>query len=195
MVENFPKKCIVCKETNVDLIALAVSVSKVRGGIISKQQKITTQTYEVPVCKNCVKMLARRDYLKELQICIGLITFIIFLISIVSLMDEGSYLEKLLTIAIVLIIINIPLFFIKPYISENIKNYVKLKFNDTLYNAIVDPEYKQDIDNFLKERVIIEAVEKELSVNIMFCPKCGSKQKKDSDFCLECGKDLRTLRI
>jgi ribosomal protein S27AE len=35
-------------------------------------------------------------------------------------------------------------------------------------------------------------VEDENGINKIPCPKCGSLMRKDGDFCLSCGKDLRT---
>lgn len=189
MIENFPKKCIMCKRTDVELSSYTVGVSKTKG---YRHQTTRTKSFSVPVCEECKSLLNKRSYINLLQTCIGLITLIVFVFSIVPLVFKESYFIQLLIGGVVLLIINIILFIIKSTFTNNIKKYVKPTLSGTIYDAIKDPEYKREMANFQKAKVVKDAIDKELGLNVMYCPRCGSQHKKDTDFCLKCGKDLRT---
>ncbi|MFO7797274.1 MAG: zinc ribbon domain-containing protein [Promethearchaeia archaeon] len=46
----------------------------------------------------------------------------------------------------------------------------------------------------IKKAEIQRKDELKKGINIIFCPNCGEKYNKGTDFCVKCGKDLRTLK-
>jgi hypothetical protein len=78
--------------------------------------------------------------------------------------------------------------------------YVIVKKHPHRINKYIDMTLHGKIsipDEDLKEE-IVKKIEKDNSDfqnnrNVIFCPNCGEKFLKGTDFCLSCGKDLRLI--
>lgn len=200
MVDNFPKKCIKCKRTDVQLHEFSVSVSE---NLYRRYgSKYRTRTFSIPVCENCKSQFTRyvwfNGFRKFINICTGvvlaLLIFEIFFGLVFFDYYARSFLPPFLYCSIVFIILTIILYIIELNHPHKIKNYVNLRMIGTVYDAIKDPEYKHEVLNFLKTKIIKQAYKKEFGINVIYCPWCGSKQDENALFCLDCGKDLRVLQ-
>lgn len=192
MIKDFPKKCIVCKRTDASLVGYDVSVSKTTSRS-TRSKTIISKSYQVPVCEDCKALLKKRENIGLLSYCLILISIICFAFSVAAFFGGENYATSLIVGGVVLLIISLILFILKSINPHKIKKYVNPTLGGTIYEAIKDPEYKQEMLDLKMKKVVKEAIEKELRVVIINCPRCGSKQNKDDGFCLDCGKDLRQL--
>lgn len=187
--EDFPKKCIVCKE-QVELEKFKYSISR---RPLFRNKTTTYYTY-FPVCSTCKKSLKSYTSLKNFVNWFlyygGIGSIVLFFISFFLAFSGmmGSSLSSLFFITIILFIgsllMSAILSFtssihsgkISRYISISKKGIVKLKDKD------LQDEFSLNIEKNLIERFKApdpsEAIE---------CPKCNSLQKPGTDFCLNCG--------
>jgi len=198
--EQFPKRCIKCKRSDVDVVPFLITKTKQFLSFFSRSTAYRTTYERVPVCEQCQAQFTR--YLKFHKIVnlfkILLISFI-FLLAIFSIVY--LFINKFLSTSLIFLILSIGtmIIFIILYIKDSnhpdrISNYVSLKINGNgSILFIKDPYYRQEIANHITSTIVKEEIQKKFNINIIYCPKCGSKQKKGTDFCLVCGKELRRL--
>ncbi len=188
----FPNKCLKCKKVSEK--TEKVYFSKTRG--IGNNKNSVSMGF--PVCEEC--LLGFNKYLKLKKIgnfSLKLIYFIPFLFIMYLV---GTHFFPLITnlfpiVACILFLCSFP-FIIISYINPfRITKFVKLKMDGTY--IIKDPEYRNEMIQLYQKSIITEAhneIYEPEGINTVFCPKCGKKYNKNTDFCLVCGKDLRLLK-
>jgi len=202
MIEQFPKRCIKCKRSDVELVAFSITKTKSsRLDYITSSWSSRTAQARIPVCKSCkIQFINYRRFKKVVNLFKNL--FIGFLILTIIFFFIQGWDEILNSIFTIFIFLSVGFFVIFVFLYVNdlnhpnrISNYVSLEIGRSGTKLIFkDPEYLQNMVDHAASTFIEEEVRKELGIDIIYCPKCGSKQMRDVDFCLQCGKELRRIK-
>jgi hypothetical protein len=192
--EDFPKKCLKCKRSDVPLERFQAGYVRskyIQGGPASRVQVIEYNSYSVkfPVCRS-YKIQFNRYLMAEkffyTMICLNIPTFFITIIfTFVHPPINFPFNILPFTISFILTVILAILVRIYPH---KIQNYIEATENGVI---LKDPIYEKEFYDYKMSRM----VEDKLDINKIPCPKCGSLIRKDVDFCLSCGKDLRNYAI
>jgi hypothetical protein len=186
--EDFPKKCIKCKRSDVPLEKFQFGYRKLQS--YSYTRWIHSKTYSgysirVPVCKKCKKQFKAHMILRLLFKIGGLITVFTFLITVLLIIVPPHVkfpfnILPFISTFIPTVILGI----IDGVYPHKIQHYIELTESGPI---IIDPDYNKEIGDYKRVR----AVEDRLDINKITCPNCGALMREDADFCLSCGKDLR----
>lgn len=188
--EDFPKKCLKCKRSDLPLEKFKIGYVKVlrtQGRSFSGFHKSEYKSYSVkfPVCRKCKIQFSRHLFAKKMfyiMILVDLFPLLLTLLfTFVSPPIKFPFNILPFTISFIITIIFAALIRIFPH---KVKNYIEATENGVV---IKDPDYEKEFQTFIMSRM----VEDEFDINKIPCPKCGSLMMKDADFCLSCGKDLR----
>jgi len=186
--EDFPKKCLKCKRSDVPLEKFQFGYLKMLS--FSFSSRTETKTYSgysirVPVCKTCKNQFKAFMILRVLFKIVRLLTLFALLLTLLFTFVPPpiKFPFNILPFTITFIPIVILAIIVRIY-PHKIQNYIKLTESGAI---IKDPIYKKEFDDYRTSRYIEDA----LDINKISCPYCDSLIRKDSDFCLSCGKDLR----
>ncbi len=184
--ELFPKKCIKCQKENVDLHEF--QYTRTRG-----LNSFKTVSISFPVCDSCEK-----DFKNYKMIGTLVEIFLFFAIGLTFFRLISTYMpitsqirQILLILSIVCAILTIVFYFFKMIHPNRISRYISLKMDGRI--KIKDSEYEKETGKHILEKKINESNKMEQEIDIVRCPKCGSKQFKSKDFCNNCGKELRIM--
>lgn len=190
--EDFPKKCLKCKRSDLHLEKFQVGYRKMLTYSISStrrsfREETTSSGYSIriPVCKRCKKQFKAHMILSVLFRLFILINFLTLILTIIFTLVPPSL--KFPLNILPFIITFIPTIILGAVIGiypHKIRNYIELTESGPI---IKDPDYKKEVDDYRTLR----AVEDKLDINKIPCSNCGSLVRQDADFCLSCGKDLR----
>jgi len=192
--EDFPKKCIKCKRTDVELHKFTYAKTKTKRKHSSKSY--STMYTSFPVCSSCKQEFEKSYKVENVFENIKYISLISFLISIYLVIEllrgsSSGLIRGLLIITASITIIGIGLY-VKTKLDPNrIRNYINLKKTGEV--SITDKEFQQEVIEHIVSEKEEEALKKNIGVGMITCPKCGSQQLKSIDFCNACGKELRNL--
>jgi len=202
MVEQFPKKCIKCKRTDVDLEAFPIF--KIKDSLLDFFFGYSTNyrfvSVKIPVCKSCKEQFIKYHKIKDLA-SIFKVLFGLFLFLTVGFFVILIILGVFTFVFIIFVLITIGFLFlfvifyiIKSNHPDKFSNYFDLKIRGNEATLVInDPDYRQDIIEYTTSKIVEDLSKKVLNIDIIYCPKCGSKQNKEVDFCLACGKELRRI--
>jgi DNA-directed RNA polymerase subunit RPC12/RpoP len=159
-------------------------------------ESFRTVNISFPVCLSCKKEFEKSlkfenafESMKYVSLC----SFIIAISMGYAVFNRigGWWLLLLLGISTTLCIIGITLF-IKTYLDPNrISNFIKLEKSGKV--IIKDEELQQEVIDFLTAKKLEQILPETNGNNLITCPKCRSKQQKGTDFCHNCGKELRNM--
>jgi len=191
--EDFPKKCIKCKRTDVPLEKFQIGYVKgkyIQGSSTSRVRTIATSSYSIkfPVCRTCKGQFSRFLRLRQLFHVILLINvFTLLLLILFTFVPAIPHID--LPFNILPFIISFSAAIIFAIIVRSSPNKIKNFIDATEKGVIIkDSSYETELVEHKKTRLIDDILE----INKIPCPKCGTLMRKDADFCLSCGKDLRS---
>ncbi|UCC19313.1 MAG: zinc ribbon domain-containing protein [Promethearchaeota archaeon] len=190
--EDFPKICVKCKRSDLELYKFSYGRTKKKIGSSS----YTTKFISFPVCSNCKQEFEKSykienlfDYFKYASI----ISTIILIYTVFEAFRGSTFwlIYVLMVITASILIIGIFLFFRIRLDPNRVRNYIDLKKSGEI--SIKDDKLKQDIEEHLISEIEKEALRKITGEGMIYCPKCGTEQPKGIDFCNKCGKELRNI--
>jgi ribosomal protein S27AE len=190
--EDFPKKCIKCKRSDVPLEKFQFGYRKTLSHSISSSRRgfheEKTYSIRVPVCKKCKKQLKAFFILRYLfRVFILLSLFTLFISVLFTIVPPHVKFPINILPFISTFIPTVILGIIVGMYPHKIRNYIELTESGPI---IKDPHYKKEVEDYKRVRV----VEDKLDINKIACPNCGALMREDADFCLSCGKDLRNIK-
>lgn len=198
-----PKICVKCKkgeESGTKIQKYDYVRTNVRGAF-SNRTTTTTVGISFPVCERCGSQFRKYqkfetfyDATKRYLILGSIILWIITIIEIIYVL-RTPYINHQIDILVILLIvfdILLPVLYVALYYIVNkhpnkISQYIELTQDGRI--TIKDDKIKDEII----KKVAKDKYEYEQGINVIFCPKCGKKYPKGTDYCLSCGKDLRLL--
>jgi len=190
--EDFPKKCIKCKRSDLELHKFTYGRTKRK---VSSKSSITRYV-SFPVCSSC-----RQEFEKSYRVenvfnnmkYVSIISLFIAIYMVIELLRGSTFwlISLILIITTCLTIIGIALY-VKIKVDPNrIAKYINLKKTGEV--SITDKELQQEIVDHIVSEKEEEALKRTTGIGMITCPKCGSQQLKGIDFCNNCGKELRNL--
>lgn len=205
MIDNqdvFTDKCIRCKRYDVEInnFRYAKTHSKLMSGTE------VTKWVNMPVCVNCAQKFRRYitiekflDKFKSALICINVFFYTFPIIGLIYLIPNLAYLGSnpgflvnyILTLLapISITVVIFLLIYLTKHSSSSPRKYIDIKSSGKI--IIKDEEYRQKVAAQIIETAKIVADPE----NKFFCPNCGTERSIFEDFCNNCGKDLRALKI
>jgi len=213
-IELYNFECIKCgKPNSKKLFDFTETETK------NKRHRIITtkRNTKVPVCEDCKKDLeawSKKHKTTKQSLCDEILCILIgFGLSIGGFIAALTYNILFIIAGIILLLITI-LYIWSSFSSRKSRNeinspYQYIKFqNDKI---LVRPQGKgnwQPLNSWIQNTVGIDTekvqevqqteiqkkVELEQDIDVIFCPNCGKKYNKGTEFCVKCGKDLRTLK-
>ncbi len=195
--EDFPKKCIKCKE-QVDLEKFRYSRSR------RPLFRNTTTTYYVnfPVCNNCKNSFNSYLRLENLSNWFlyygGIGSIILFIIALLLSFSGmiGTSGNMLIFLSIILFVGSAIMSIIFNLLSRihpgKISNFIKINKKGIV--TLKDQDL-QDEFSMVAEKNLIERIKGPDPSEAITCPKCNALQKSGADFCLNCGKNLRIVNV
>jgi len=190
--EEFPKICIKCKRTDLELHKFTYARTKKKVG-----SKIYNTNYiSFPVCSQCKQDFEKSNKIENVFESFKYVSIVSFLIAIYMIIEliRGStfwLISLILIITMSLTITGIALFVKLKTDPNKIGNYINLKKSGEI--SITDHELQQKIVEHVVTIKEEEDFRRKKGTGIIFCPKCGSEHIKGTDFCDKCGKELRNL--
>ncbi len=195
MSEKYPQKCIKCHSEDVELEEFPIVKTRSIFTFSFYRHEYRTMQTNVPVCTSCKSKFTKFQHLKSRADIIGGFFSLSIFTMIILFFVQFFFIEYLynfflffLILSVILIFPSIILYAQVSSHPDKISNYVSFK-KDTV--IIKNPDYRKAIVEHAITKQIEDKLKKEFDIDIVHCPKCGSKQKKNADFCLNCGKELR----
>ncbi|MFX0005930.1 MAG: hypothetical protein ACFFA7_12425 [Promethearchaeota archaeon] len=184
--EDFPKKCIKCKKSDVELHKFTYASS------IGNR----TISFSFPVCSLCKPKFERSNKIENafktmryITIISGIITIFMIIALISGFSSAGN--NIILFIAAIITIIGLGLYITLMVDVYRIKHFFILKKSGEI--IFKNKEYQQEIIDHVVEEELEKAEKLKTGIGTIYCPKCGSQQIRGIDFCNNCGKELRDL--
>ncbi|MFX1234141.1 MAG: zinc-ribbon domain-containing protein [Promethearchaeota archaeon] len=190
--EDFPKKCLKCRRSDVPLEKFQIGYVKgklIDGGIFSRTTTSIISSYSTkfPVCRTCKRKFSTFLRLKQLFTVTFLLNFFTLLLFIlftfVPSIPHIKFPFNILPLATTLTVAFIFGILIKIN-PNNIQDYIVATENGII---IKDRDYEREVDEYKNSKL----VDNIFNVNKKYCTNCGYLISSDADFCLSCGKDLR----
>jgi len=211
-------ECIKCGNPNAKNL---YDFTKKSTDLKSKQITTTFRNIKVPVCDECKKEF--ENWEKNPIINISLSDKIVVPLIGIGLTFGGIFLFLIFKnpwfILMGVVGIGLLAFFILLLIlsrEDNTENdeprsspyeYIKFDKNKVMvrprgtgnwisYNYWIQNKVRVDTDKIqeIKKTELQKKDELKKGINFIFCPNCGEKYNKGTEFCVKCGKDLRTLK-
>ncbi|MEJ2277619.1 MAG: hypothetical protein P8Y70_07705 [Candidatus Lokiarchaeota archaeon] len=202
--KDMPKICIKCKKREEDgtkIQKFVYSRTNTRG-IFRNYKDSKTFTISFPVCSSCAidfkkyKMFVSiYDALRKYLIIISIVLWGLIISQLIyqswnpvnNINTLNFYNIILWIFALIIPLIYASLYFIIKKHPNRISKYVTMKLNGKV--TIHDKELEEE----MLKKAEKDITEFENNINVIFCPNCGEKFPKETDFCLSCGKDLRVI--
>jgi len=190
--EDYPHKCVKCGATDVELHKFTYAKSK--GKLLS--ESFSTVHISFPVCANCKQDFDKSLKLENAARSMKYVTpcSLIIAISMAYSVFSGIGNLWLLLVFILTSALTITgvLFFIRAKSDPNkIGNYISFKKTGKI--DFKDKEFEQEIVEHMLTKKVEQGLRESTGIGMITCPKCGSQQQKETDFCNNCGKELRNL--
>lgn len=190
--ENFPKKCVRCGATDVELHKFTYAKSKAK----FMSNSFSTRHISFPVCTNCkqvfdksLKIESRAASMKYVTICSSILAFSFGYTVFFNIFD--LWLAFLFLVTLGLTITGIILLIRTKADPNRISNYISFQYGGRV--EIKDETLKRDMVEQMTTKIIEQGVREATGVGMITCPKCGSQQLRETDYCKNCGKDLRYI--
>ena len=189
--EDFPKICIKCKRSDIELFKFTHSATNIKG-----KHKYSTVNIRFPVCSSCKQEFERWKKIVDAFQSMKHTSFISLFVAIFLGYEifhgilSGLFVV-LFFITLILTIIGIVLFIITKIHPNKISNYINLKKTGEV--NIKDKELQKEIAEYAVSKKGMQILKEVMGVSMIICPKCGSHQQNGIDFCSMCGKELRYL--
>lgn len=190
--EVFPKLCVKCKRSDVELHKFTYSRTKKNVGSKSS----ITRFLSFPVCSSCKKDFEKSCKFETLFFNLkypAIVSVLILIYSLVEILRGSTFwlINILLVITSSIVFLEIALYIKLKLDPNRVKKYIDLKSSGEVY--IKDEELQQKLKEKLISEREKEILERTTGIGTITCPKCGSKQPIGIDFCNNCGKELRNL--
>ncbi|MFX1297869.1 MAG: hypothetical protein ACFFD2_23860 [Promethearchaeota archaeon] len=199
MFDSYPQQCIKCHRSNLELDEFPLVKTKFIFTFSCHKEAYRNVYTKVPVCKTCKSKFIKYQQIKSRAELIGFFLVLSLITTIILFFIQLFFIERLYNIFLIFLILSIVLalssIIIYSYLSshpDKISNYVNFKRGTFIVKS---PDYRKAIVEHAITRQIEDNLKKVLDIDIIHCPKCGSKQKRNADFCLNCGKELRNKYI
>ncbi len=184
--ELFPKKCIKCKKENINLHEFPLSRS-----LGFSPFRVVSANF--PVCDSCEKDFKNFEKIGSLSAIFFIFAMVLVLITIILTL---TYRNSQLTFVLLIFTIGSAIlgtgFYIITLIHPNrISRFISLKRDGKI--RIKDSELEKETEFHISEKKKMLLYKWEQEIDVIFCPKCGSKHFNNTDFCKNCGKELRNL--
>lgn len=187
--EDFPKKCIKCNRKDVKLHKFQYSKSS--GTIFS--DSYSTVSISFPVCGECKidinSYLKIKDNASNFLLGAVCLTIIIIIIGVIMGITDNNLIviqSILIAITIVLLVISTVLYISSKTHPHRISKFLVINIRSGTIKVKND-EYRGEIIN----KKIADHITSIANIDAIYCPKCGTKQMTQTDFCRACGKELR----
>ena len=175
--ENFPKKCIKCKRSDIELHKFTYGRTKRK---LSSKSSIT-RYISFPVCSSCRQAFEKSykvENVFESMKYVSLISFLIAIYTGIELLRGSTFwlISLILIITTSLTIISIALY-VKIKVDPNrIRNYINLKKTGEV--SIIDKKFQQEVVEHIVSEKEEEALKRIKGIGMIICPKCDKNPSR-----------------